>query len=153
VDWWLPTHQKRLDEARAILAAGHRPELLFIGDSITQGWGDVGREVWQRHYDKVHAVNLGIGGDRTENVLWRLQHGALDGQAPKVTVLMIGTNNTGQRAENPETTAAGVKRLLDEIRQRLPGTQVLLLAIFPRGEKPGDLLRGINERVNKIIAG
>jgi lysophospholipase L1-like esterase len=153
VDWWLPTHQKRLEEARAILTAGHRPEVVFIGDSITQGWGDVGREVWRRHYDKVHAVNLGIGGDRTENVLWRLQHGALDGQAPKVTVLMIGTNNTGQRAENPETTAVGVKRLLDEIRQRLPGTQVLLLAIFPRGEKPGDLLRGINERVNKIIAG
>jgi len=153
VDWWLPTHQKRLEEARAILAAGHRPEVVFIGDSITQGWGDEGREVWQRHYGKVHAVNLGIGGDRTEHVLWRLQQGALDGLAPKVTVLMIGTNNAGQRAEGPETTAAGVKRLLDEIRQRLPGTQVLLLAIFPRGEKPDDFLRGINERVNKIIAG
>jgi lysophospholipase L1-like esterase len=153
VDWWLSTHEKRLEEARAPLAAGHRPEVVFIGDSITQGWGEVGREVWQRHYARFHAVNLGIGGDRTENVLWRLQHGALDGQAPKVTVLMIGTNNTGQRAESPETTAAGVKRLVDEIRQRLPGTQVLLLAIFPRGEKPDDFLRGINDRVNKIIAG
>jgi lysophospholipase L1-like esterase len=153
VDWWLSTHEKRIAEARAPLAAGHRPEVIFIGDSITQGWGDVGREVWERHYASLHAVNLGIGGDRTENVLWRLQHGALDGQAPKVAVLMIGTNNTGHRAESPETIAAGVKRLVDEIRQRLPGTQVLLLAIFPRGEKPDDFLRGINERVNKIIAG
>ena len=96
---------------------------------------------------------LGFGGDRTENVLWRLQHGEIDGIAPKVAVLMIGTNNTGHRAENPETTAAGIKRLLGEIRQRLPKTRVLLLAVFPRGEKPDDFLRGINRRVNQLIAG
>ena len=135
------------------MAAGHGPELVFIGDSITQGWEKEGREVWQRHYAGYHALDLGFGGDRTENVLWRLQHGELDGLAPKVVVLMIGTNNTGHRAEDPVTTAAGIKRLVDEIRQRLPATKVLLLAIFPRGEKPGDSLRDINERVNRIIAG
>ena len=128
-------------------------DLIFIGDSITQGWENEGREVWQRHYAAHHALALGFGGDRTENVLWRLQHGEIDDIAPRVAVLMIGTNNTGHRAENPETTAAGIKRLLDEIRTRLPKTQVLLLAIFPRGEKPDDFLRRINERVNKIIAG
>ncbi|MFL6835331.1 MAG: GDSL-type esterase/lipase family protein [Xanthobacteraceae bacterium] len=73
--------------------------------------------------------------------------------APKVAVLMIGANNTGHRAENPETTAAGIMRVIDEIRARRPTTKVLLLAIFPRGEKPDDFLRGINERVNRIIAG
>ena len=66
---------------------------------------------------------------------------------------MIGTNNTGHRAEDPATTAAGIERLIDEIRRRLPDTKVLLLAVFPRGEKPDDPQRGINERVNRIIAG
>jgi beta-glucosidase len=153
VDWWLPRHEEKLAEARKLVAAGRAPEVVFIGDSITQGWEKEGHEVWQRHYAGYHALNLGFGGDRTENVLWRLQHGELDGLAPRVAVLMIGTNNTGHRAENPETTAAGIKRLVDEIRQRLPGTKVLLLAVFPRGEKPDDSLRGINERVNRIIAG
>lgn len=153
IDWWLPRHEQKLEEKRKLVAAGTPPELVFIGDSITQGWEKEGLEVWQRHYARHHALALGFGGDRTENVLWRLQHGAIDGIAPKVAVLMIGTNNTGHRAENPQTTAAGIKRLLDELRQRLPKTKVLLLGIFPRGEKPDDYLRGINERINKIISG
>lgn len=153
VDWWLPRHEEKLAEARKLVAAGQAPEVVFIGDSITQGWEKEGREVWQSHYAGYHALNLGFGGDRTENVLWRLQHGELDGLAPKVAVLMIGTNNTGHRAEDPKTTAAGIKHLVDEIRQRLPAARVLLLAVFPRGEKPDDPLRGINERVNRIIAG
>lgn len=152
IDWWLSRHEEKLAEARRLVAAGNSPELVFIGDSITQGWEKEGREVWQRHYAGYHALDLGFGGDRTENVLWRLQHGELDALAPKVVVLMIGTNNTGHRAEDPATTAAGIKRLIDEIRQRLPDTKVLLLAVFPRGEKPADPLRDINERVNRIIA-
>ncbi|KQW49824.1 hypothetical protein ASD88_24975 [Pelomonas sp. Root662] len=153
VDWWLPRHKEKLAEKRKLVDAGTPPQIVFIGDSITQGWEKEGREVWQRHYARLNGLALGFGGDRTENVLWRLQQGEIDGIAPKVAVLMIGTNNTGHRAENPATTAAGIKRLVDEIRQRLPQTQVLLLAVFPRGEKPDDFLRGINERVNQLIAG
>ena len=153
MDWWLPRHEQKLEDKRKLLADGAGPEIVFIGDSITQGWEKDGREVWQSHYAQHHALDLGFGGDRTENVLWRLQHGEIDGIAPKVVVLMVGTNNTGHRAEDPQTTAAGIQRLLQEIRQRLPKTKVLLLGIFPRGEKPDDFLRGINERVNKIIAG
>ncbi|MGM9489291.1 GDSL-type esterase/lipase family protein [Ideonella sp. YS5] len=152
IDWWLPRHEQKLEEKRRLVAAGTPPEIVFIGDSITQGWEKEGLEVWQQHYAARHALALGFGGDRTENVLWRLQHGEIDGIAPKVTVLMIGTNNTGHRAENPETTAAGIRRLLQEIRQRLPRTKVLLLAVFPRGEQPDDFLRRQNERVNKLIA-
>ena len=153
LDWWMPRHQQKLDEKRKLVAAGTPPEIVFIGDSITQGWESEGREVWQRHYAKHHALDLGFNGDRTENVLWRLQHGEIDGIAPKVAVLMIGTNNTGHRAEDPRTTAAGIRRIVDEIHRRTPGTRVLLLAVFPRGEEPDDFLRGINERVNRLIAG
>ncbi|HEX5687611.1 MAG TPA: GDSL-type esterase/lipase family protein [Ideonella sp.] len=152
VEWWLPRHRQKLEDKRQLVAAGTPPEVVFIGDSITQGWENEGREVWRQHYAPLHALALGFGGDRTENVLWRLQNGEIDGITPKVAVLMIGTNNTGHRAEAPETTAAGIKRLIDEIRRRSPKTKVLLLAIFPRGEKPDDFLRGINNRVNKLIA-
>lgn len=153
VEWWLPRHQQKLQEARQLLAKGQAPQIVFIGDSITEGWEKSGAEVWASHYAPYHALNLGFGGDRTENVLWRLQNGALDGLAPKVTVLMLGTNNVGHRAEKPEFVAAGMRRVIDEIQQRMPGTKVLLLAIFPRGEKADDYLRGLNNGVNTLLAG
>ena len=70
-------------------------DLIFIGDSITQGWEGAGKDVWDEFYGKRNAVNLGIGGDRTQHVLWRLDHGNIDGIKPKLAVLMIGTNNSG----------------------------------------------------------
>src|SRR5690606_16254798 len=97
------------------------------------------------------AVNLGYGGDRTENVLWRLQHGEVDGINPKVAVLMIGTNNTGHRLAQPQYTATGIKTVLQELRTRLPETRILLLGIFPREEKPDAEMRQINDRINDII--
>jgi beta-glucosidase len=137
---------------RQLITAGHSPQIVFIGDSITEGWSKSGKEVWQRHYGAYHPTNLGYGGDRTENVLWRLQNGEIDSISPKAVVLMIGTNNTGLRGEDPETTADGIKRLVDEIQQRLPAAKLLLLAVFPRDEKPDSYARKINERVNTIIA-
>ena len=150
--WWMSRHQQKLDEIRRHREAGRPVDVVFIGDSITERWEKEGQPAWERHFARHHAVDLGFGGDHTENVLWRLQHGELDGMAPKVAVLMIGTNNTGDRQEDPRTTAAGIRRILDEIHARQPATKVLLLAIFPREEKPG-VLRAINERVNALIAG
>ena len=152
MDWWIPRHQQKLAEIAALRAAHVEPELVFVGDSITHNWEKDGQGVWAANYAKYHALDLGFGGDHTENVLWRLQHGELDGYRAKVVVLMIGTNNTGDRAEDPRTTAAGVRRLLDEIRQRQPAAKVLLLAVFPRDEKPDSPLRRINDRLNQILA-
>ncbi len=152
IDWWTTRHERKLDEIKALRAAGQNAEVVFIGDSITHGWEEAGRPVWERHFARYHALDLGFGGDRTENVLWRLQHGELDGIAPKVVVMMIGTNNTGHRQEDPATTAAGIRRLLDEIQQRQPQARVLLLAIFPRDQQPGTRLRRINEQVSQRIA-
>ncbi|MTW09953.1 1,4-beta-D-glucan glucohydrolase [Pseudoduganella eburnea] len=149
---WLPRHEKKLEEVRKLKAAGKSPKLVFIGDSITEGWENSGKAVWQRYYAKYDAVALGFGGDHTENVLWRLRHGEVDGIAPRVAVLMIGTNNTGDRNDDPAATAAGVKAIIDELHGRLPKTKVLLLAVFPREEQPSALLRRLNESVNAIIA-
>jgi lysophospholipase L1-like esterase len=150
VNWWTKRHEDKLAEARQL---GKSAQVVFIGDSITHNWEKEGLAVWNRVYKPLNALDLGFGGDRTENVLWRIQHGAVDGLAPKVAVLMFGTNNTGHRQEDPKTTAIGIKRNIDELQQRLPDTKILLLAIFPRGEKPDDKLRQINEQVNAIIAG
>jgi len=151
VDWWLPRHEAKLAEIRAHREAGRRVDLVFLGDSITQGWENEGKKPWGQHFAKYNAVALGFGGDRTENLLWRLRHGELDGMAPKVIVMMIGTNNTGDRLEDPTLTIAGIKRNLDEIRQRQPQAKVLLLALFPRDEKPDGLLRRHNAKVNALL--
>lgn len=152
LDWWMPRHEAKLKEVAELKAAGKQPQVVFIGDSITEGWEKSGKPVWKQYYEKYNDVALGFGGDHTENVLWRLQHGEVDGLAPKVAVLMIGTNNTGDREEDPATTAAGIKRLIAELRQRLPNAKILLLAVFPRDEQPTSFQRRINERVNELIA-
>lgn len=151
IDWWLPRHEQKLADAKAIKEKGGKIDLLFIGDSITQGWEKEGAPVWEKHYVKRNAFATGFGGDRTENVLWRLQHGAVENMSPKLVVMMIGTNNTGHRHENSATTAAGIKNLLNELQQRLPQSKILLLAVFPRDEKPDGKLRQINNDVNSII--
>ena len=89
-EWWLPRHESKLEQAKE-----QAVELLMIGDSITHSWETKGKAVWLEYYQDKNAFNLGFSSDRTEHVLWRLQHGAVDNMKPKVAVLMIGTNNTG----------------------------------------------------------
>lgn len=151
LDWWLPRHQQKLADAKAALAQGKKIDVVMIGDSITQGWETDGLASWNKYLAPRNAFNLGFSGDRTENVLWRLHQGEVEGMNPKVAVLMIGTNNTGHRRENPETTAAGIKKILDELATRLPNSKILLLAIFPRDAKPDGELRIINEKTNNLI--
>ncbi len=153
IAWWTPRHLKKLADIEAMKVAGHAPQLVFIGDSITEGWEKDGAPVWDQYYRRHDAIALGFGGDRTENVLWRLLHGEVDGIAPKVAVLMFGTNNTGHRQDPAALTAQGIKRNIDELRRRLPDTRILLLAIFPRGEDPGDPLRRLNAEINALLPG
>jgi lysophospholipase L1-like esterase len=141
--------QKRQENINTNVAKGDA-QLLMIGDSITQGWEGNGRDVWEKYYGKRHAVNLGIGGDQTQHVLWRLEHGNLDGIHPKLAVLMIGTNNSA--SNTPEQIAAGIRAIVEKLRSTLPKTKVLVLAIFPRGPNPEHSLRKVNEAVNERIA-
>jgi beta-glucosidase len=123
-------------------------DLLFLGDSITQGWHD--NDVWSRYYAPRHPANFGIGGDRTQHVLWRIQNGELDGIEPKVVVLMIGTNNAS--SATAEEIAQGVSAIVRDLRQRLPKSRILLLGVFPRSPKP-DATREKLQAVNAKIAG
>lgn len=141
--------QKRQEQINANVAKGGA-QLLLIGDSITHGWEGSGKNVWQKYYGTRHAVNLGIGGDRTQHVLWRLEHGNLDGIHPKLAVLMIGTNNCGNNT--PAQIAAGVAAIVEKLRSATPETKVLVLAIFPRGANSENPLRKVNEAANERIA-
>jgi beta-glucosidase len=125
-------------------------ELLFIGDSITEGWEKSGSNVWKQFYTPRKAVNLGIGGDRTQHVLWRLTNAPLDGVKPKAAVLMIGTNNSNGDDNTPDQIAEGVQAIVRTLRQRLPNTKILLLAIFPRGEN-FNAQRGKITQINQVL--
>jgi lysophospholipase L1-like esterase len=145
---------ERYAQQNANLKAGN-PQLLMIGDSIMQGWEGPGRHVWQKYYAPRQAVNLGIDRDRTQHVLWRLEHGNLDGIHPRLAVLLIGTNNASKNS--PDQIAAGIKAIVDELRIRLPQTKILVLAIFPRGPNNEDPRRKViaaaNERIARLADG
>ena len=124
-------------------------DFLLLGDSITDGWrGGGGKKVYATSFEEFKPANFGIGGDRTQHVLWRLQNGELDGITPKLCMLMIGTNNGGDSAED---VAAGITAIVKEIQKKSPKTKVLLLGIFPRGEKPNPA-REKNDKVNTMVA-
>lgn len=111
-------------------------DVLFVGDSITAGWAGKDRaHIWEAYYGKNNPANFGIGGDQTQHVIWRIQNGELDGISPKVTVLMLGTNNTSATGHTAAEIFAADKKIVELIRAKIPGTKVLLLAIFPRGAR------------------
>ncbi len=126
-------------------------DLAFIGDSITQGWEGNGKSVWDKYYGGRKAINLGIGGDRTEHVIWRLTHGNLGKIDPKVVVLMIGTNNTGHFMQDPAEVAAGVQAILAILNEKLPKTQIILHGVFPRGPNSFDEARLNNIAINQML--
>ncbi|MHC4143959.1 MAG: GDSL-type esterase/lipase family protein [Planctomycetota bacterium] len=113
-------------------------DLLMIGDSITHSWEGGGKKYWDKYYAPRNAVNMGFSGDRTQHVLWRLEHGHLEGISPKLAVLMIGTNNSNGTDNKAEEIAEGIVAICKKLRAECPKMKILILAIFPRGPEPSD---------------
>ncbi|HEY3761968.1 MAG TPA: GDSL-type esterase/lipase family protein [Verrucomicrobiae bacterium] len=109
-------------------------DIEFIGDSITQFWELFGTNVWNQYYSHRKCINMGVSGDQTQHVLWRIDQGQLDGIHAKAAVLMIGTNNTKTNAFTEAQILEGVLAIVNQIRTRQPDTKILLFAIFPRGQ-------------------
>ena len=150
--WWRRRHAGKLAELQR-----NRPELLFLGDSITQDWELAGpepwrdfRPAWQAFYGDRHAVNLGFKGDTTAHLLWRMQNGELDGIAPKAAVVLIGANNLGRVHWSAGDTVLGVAAVIAELRQRLPRAAVLLLGVLPSDR--GAWVARTTEEVNGALA-
>lgn len=141
---WYEGVQKKFDESRK-----QPVHLIFDGDSITNRWPHTGKAMWERHFSSRGAYSFGIEGDRTENLLWRLEKGQVEGLDPKLVVLMIGTNNSGR--DTAEQIAAGIHSVVKEYLKRCPNAHVLLMGIFPRGEKAEDGGRKKVAAVNALI--
>ncbi|HEY9684277.1 MAG TPA: GDSL-type esterase/lipase family protein [Oculatellaceae cyanobacterium] len=108
-----------------------QPEVLFLGDSITGNWMDYGLPAWNKYLLPLGSFDIGIAGEITQSILWRLQRGAIDGIKPKVVVLMIGINNLSS-GDSAIDTVRGIKEIISVLRNRLPDSKILLLAILPR---------------------
>lgn len=147
---WIDHHRRIID---AVQAAGGAPDILLLGDSITQGWGGspvdrmaVG-DAWKNAFGRYRTVNAGIGGDRTENVLWRLEHGLLDNASPKAVVLMIGVNNAPLVAANgvpAEAVADGIRLCVENLRLKCPAADVVVVKILPAFAPASDVHASVN---------
>ncbi len=155
----IPSFNKGRHEKFLKIVAKGEADIIFIGDSITEGWEGAGKKVWADNFAPLKAVNLGIGGERTGHVLWRITEGKeLEPIKPKLAVIMIGTNNTGDHSA--EQIAGGIKAIIDELQKQKPEMKILLLGVFPRagGIKkedlvaPADKLNPKIKAINDIIA-
>lgn len=157
-DWW-QRHQDELDAHKTI-----HPEIVLIGDSITHFWGGPptsnghqnGPNAWKEAFGDKQVLNLGFGWDRTQNVLWRLDHGEFDGLHPKTVVINIGTNNftgTGHaRTNTPEEIAEGIMAIVGRVRSKSPESRIIVMGVFPRFEKPTHPGRAKITALNALVA-
>lgn len=150
--WWRDRHAVKLREV-----ADAKPELIFLGNSITQDWEHAGppewndfAPVWKRFYGDRHAVNLGFTGDTTASLLWRIRNGEVDHIAPKAAVVLIGANNLGKVHWSAEDTVAGINAIIVELHHRLPTTKILLLGILPSERSPW--ITETTGQINQMLA-
>jgi beta-glucosidase len=151
-----PAYQRFLELNKRVKENQGQAEVIFVGDSITQGWEGNGKEVWAKYYAPRQALNLGIGSDHTQHVLWRLDHGNLDGLKPKAAVVLIGVNNIPDENNTPLQVLEGVTAVVQKLREKLPETKVLILGIFPFREdfcaQRGKALQ-VNQALHKLDDG
>lgn len=149
-DWWKERHELILSKLDS------NAELILVGNSIFHTLDNEDRkEVWEDYLDKYHVINMGISGDRTENVIWRLKNGLLENINPKVAILLIGTNNTDGnhflQISTSEELAEGIWEICSILHEKLPNTQIILMGILPYGYKPNHR-DNINKATNELIA-
>ena len=154
-NWWAKRHEAKLAE---LASYNGKIDVVMLGDSITHNWegargpgSDPGGRRLAEFRRKYSVVCLGYGGDTTRNVLWRIENGELDGYEAKCVMLMIGTNNGG--GDTPADVAAGIRTILAKIAERQPKAKVVLVPVFPRGEKPDGWARRRNAEINGLIRG
>jgi beta-glucosidase len=132
-------------------------DLIFLGDSITKGWRSRGKgeEVWQEYYADRNAIGMGISGDRTQHVLWRLENSDFRNVSPKLVVLMIGVNNFPSR-NTPEEIIAGITKVVEKLREKLPKTHILLMSVCrghnvkDKDNSPQKVAVEINQQIRKL---
>jgi len=134
--WWFTRHAEKIAEIEAANDPKQNKsiELLMVGDSITNNFdtGGPGEPIWKQHFEPLNALNLGFGGDRTNHVLWRLDHLPPLKTPPKAASLMIGTNNICWGSDKPKQAADGVQAIAAKLNKMYPRMKILVLGVFPR---------------------
>ena len=147
---WRMRHAERVAEVKN---QAEKLDVLFLGDSITGGWRDIGKAIWEKEFVPLHAINIGIAGSQTQHLLWQIENGAIDGIHPRVAVLMIGVNHLlASPAHSPADVARGIGTIVSKLREKLPRTQILLLATFPKDKSPGSPDRRKIQEINSLLA-
>ncbi len=146
---------ERFNELNARVAQNQgNVDLIWVGDSITHGWEDPdlpgAQAVWDQYYGSRRALNLGIGGDQTQQVLYRLQNGNLDGISPRVAIVQIGVNNLD--VNTPQEVADGVTAVVNELRTRVPNIKIISTSVWPADPDPNGVLRAASATVNNLLA-
>ncbi len=147
-----PPSRKSTRAAEVLQMAKEHPgdyDIEFIGDTLTQGWENAGKNVWQEFYGQRKTINMGVTGDQTQHVLWRIEHGQLDGINAKAAVVMIGTHAAGHHTE--AEILEGIEAIVNQVRQRQPNTKILLLGLFPQTQTFSEL-RGKILQINQVLA-
>jgi len=145
MQWWKDRHN------RVVALDKSNFKVFFLGDSITQGWmmAEYGHSIWLENFGEESALNLGFAGDKTQNLLWRIENGELDGANPELVILMIGTNNA--KDDSAEDIAEGVNAILTVIQTKLPKTKIIVHRIFPRGIE-SEPLRLVTNQASEIFS-
>lgn len=155
---WEHRHEEVLRIGRTV-----DPEIVLIGDSITHFRGGIpeekianGLDSWHDVFGEYRTLNLGFGWDRTQNVLWRLEHGEFDGLNPKIVIIHIGTNNLSETENARKNTTVeiveGIMKICDTVNSRVPDAEIILVGILPRGENPDGPFRDQIAKINKLLA-
>jgi lysophospholipase L1-like esterase len=150
-------HEQLLEKARQ-----GRIDIYFVGDSITRRWGGTDYPEFLAHWKQTfhgwNAANFGWGADLTQHILWRLEHGELDGPNPKVIVILAGTNNVGRAAADDATIAditRGIATIVATCRRKVPAATIVLTAIFPRNDSMAAIpaINRINDNIARLADG
>lgn len=145
-NWWQSRHRENI-----LLANTMNPESVFFGDSITDHWRDIGEAYWSSKIAPTNALNLAIGGDKVQHIIWRIRNGEWGKMRPKLAFIMAGSNNIGADTEDDIAGWLGV--LKDIIRKRSPGTKVVFFGVLPRGDKNIKRILRLNEKLKQMSNG
>ncbi|CAD5123581.1 DgyrCDS11915 [Dimorphilus gyrociliatus] len=137
---WMSMHQRFVGQVKE-----KEPEILFIGDSLISQMALT--DLWQKMFVPLHCLNFGIDEDRTENVLWRISNGELECISPKVIILLVGTNNYDNSAEE---ISEAILAIVDVVQGKQPQSQLIVMGIPPRGENP-NRVRDKIEKLNSLL--
>lgn len=153
-DWMSISQWYHKHADHVAIAKEGKAELIFLGDSITESWnwGEQQQATFQQHFGRYPSANFGIGGDQTQNLLWRLQNGLKGQLKPKLVIVLIGVNNFGHSQHSPEQVSEGVEAVVEQSLINYPDAYVLVSGVFPFDQNADSANRTRVKDLNALLS-